>query len=71
MSPTTHGRPFSRLLGGVLLAAIGVAFCSGCAAMPNPAKRLANHVSTKASEAKIREKVENDKFPTAKDAGVE
>jgi hypothetical protein len=64
-------RSFSRLFGGILLAVFGLALCTGCTAMPNPAKRLANHISTKSSESKIREKVENDKFPTAKEAGLD
>lgn len=53
------------------LAFLGLGFFSGCSTMPNPAKRLVNHLSTKTSEAKLRDTVEKDKFPTAKEAGLD
>ena len=64
-------RTLSRMLSGILLVLFGLGFFAGCSAMPNPASRLVNHLSSKASEAKMRSKVENDKFPTAKEAGLD
>jgi hypothetical protein len=58
-------------LRALLVVFIGLGFFSGCSAMPNPAKRLVNHLSTKTSEAKLRDRVEKDKFPTAKEAGLD
>jgi hypothetical protein len=64
-------RTFSRLHGGIVLAAVGIGLFAGCANVPNPAKRLVNHVSTKTSEACLRDKVEKDQFPTAQEAGLD
>jgi hypothetical protein len=50
---------------------IALVFLAGCSTMPNPAKRLANKLGTKAREIQLRDKVENDKFPTAKEAGLD
>ena len=60
-----------RMRSGILLAVLGPVFFAGCSTVPNPAKQLVNHLSTKASEAKMRDKVEKDKFPTAKEAGLD
>jgi hypothetical protein len=64
-------RVFSRMPSVLLLTALGLGVSVGCTTMNNPAKRLVNHLSTKASEAKMRDQVEKDKFPTAKEAGVD
>jgi hypothetical protein len=64
-------RTFAQMRSGVLLLLFGLGFFAGCSTMPNPAKRLVNHLSTKTSEARLRNKVENDKFPTAKEAGLD
>ena len=61
----------SRMRSGIRLALVGLVFFAGCSTVPNPAKQLVNHLSTKASEAKMRDKVEKDKFPTAKEAGLD
>jgi hypothetical protein len=55
----------------VLSMLFGIGALSGCSTMPNPAKRLANHLSTKTNEAMMRKKVEQDKFPTAKEVGLD
>jgi hypothetical protein len=62
--------PF-RMAALFLALLFGVGALSGCSTMPNPAKRLANHLSTKTNEAMIRKKVEQDKFPTAKEVGLD
>jgi hypothetical protein len=64
-------RTHSRMAGVVLLALFGIGLFAGCSTMPNPAKRLVNHLSTKTNEAMIRSKVEKDKFPTAKEVGLD
>jgi hypothetical protein len=60
-----------RLAVVFLSVLFGIGTLSGCSTMPNPAKRLANHLSTKTNEAMIRKKVEQDKFPTAKEVGLD
>lgn len=60
-----------RMRSGIRSALLGLVFFAGCSTMHNPAKQLVNHISTKASEAKMRDKVEKDKFPTAKEAGLD
>ncbi|MCC6123768.1 MAG: hypothetical protein IT426_02300 [Pirellulales bacterium] len=64
-------RTFSRMQSGIVLLAVGIGLFAGCANVPNPAKRLVNHVSTKTSEARLRDKVEKDQFPTAQEAGLD
>ena len=64
-------RATSRMRSGILLALLGPVFFAGCSTVPNPAKQLVNHLSTKASEARLRDKVEKDKYPTAKEAGLD
>lgn len=64
-------RNFPRLPNALFIALCGLVLFAGCSAVPNPAKRLVNHVSTKASEARMRDTVEKDKFPTAQEAGVD
>ena len=61
----------SRMQSGIRLALVGLVFFAGCSTMHNPAKQLVNHLSTKASEAKMLDKVEKDNFPTAKEAGLD
>jgi len=56
---------------GIVGMFTAMVFLAGCSTMPNPAKQLANHVSTKTSEAAMRSKVEKDPFPAAKDAGLD
>jgi hypothetical protein len=62
----------SRMRCGILLTTLGLGFFAGCTTtMHNPAKQLVNHIGTKASEARMRDKVEKDPFPTAKQVGLD
>jgi hypothetical protein len=60
-----------RIKRGLLLAVFVAGIFSGCSSVPNPARRLVNHLSTKTSEARMRSTVEKDKFPTAQEAGLD
>jgi hypothetical protein len=64
-------RPFWRMQCGFLSTLLVLGALGGCSTVHNPAKRLVNHIGTKTSEARMRKTVENDRFPTAKEAGLE
>ena len=64
-------RTLPRLQIGAAWMLLGLFSFAGCSTMPNPAKRLVNHLGTKTSEAMMRNKIEKDKFPTAKEAGLD
>jgi hypothetical protein len=70
-SSSRKPRNFLQMKGIFALVLFSLGLFSGCSTMPNPAKRLVNHLSTKTSEARMRDKVEKDKFPTAQEAGLD
>lgn len=63
-----HRRGF--LFTSVLLAAGLAAFVTGCTSMPKPVRNLPAKIGLRSQEAELRAKVEADKFPTAKEAGI-
>jgi hypothetical protein len=59
-----------RRLMTILPAACLIIACAGCSLMPGSARDLAGKVGLRSKEAELRAKVEADKFPSAKEAGI-
>jgi hypothetical protein len=59
-----------RLSKLALLAMCLVAISAGCSVLPGPVLKLPSKIGVKSQEAELRAKVEADKFPTAKEAGL-
>jgi hypothetical protein len=59
-----------RLLTPALLVSCLIAASAGCSLMPRPARDFAGKVGLRSKDAELKAKVEADKFPTAKEAGI-
>jgi len=69
------GKPFRCRLGRRLLALFLLAAClvllnAGCTVMPEAMRNLPAKIGLRSKEAELRAKIEADKFPTAKQAGI-
>jgi hypothetical protein len=63
-----HGR--RRVLTSALLAACLSLSHAGCSLLPSGAGNLPAKIGLRSKQAELREKVQADKFPTAKEAGL-
>jgi hypothetical protein len=62
-----HGK---RLLTCTLLVACLIAPNIGCSLLPGGVKHAAAKIGIKSEDTELRTKVESDKFPSAKEAGL-
>jgi hypothetical protein len=70
-----HDERFGRLWGRRLLTSALLAAClglpnTGCSSLPGHIGGLPAKIGLRSKDAELRAKVQADKFPTAKEAGI-
>lgn len=70
-----QGKPLGRhgarcLYMPAVLAACLILPCTGCSLLPAGMGNLPAKIGLRSKQAELREKVQADKFPTAKEAGL-
>lgn len=71
-----QGKMFSSCRTRTLLAASGLAAClclshAGCSLLPAAVRNIPARVGLRSKQAELRDRVQDDKFPTAKEAGLQ
>jgi hypothetical protein len=69
LRPSTHWT--KSIFVPAALAACSVLLSAGCSMLPAGMNKLPAKVGLKTKQAELRERVQADKFPTAKEAGLQ